>query len=114
MVQHPERAIGRLLVAGALMLAALPEPVRADTAEPTFFDFNALKERYEREERQRQEDGFVLQELADKKGKKAGRLSFGSATEVEDPYQQFGARTNFRGRTSDEISPPGLNLKLSF
>ena len=56
-------------------------------------------------------DGVVYH---DKSGKKAGTFSFGGASSAEDPYQQFGARTNFRGSTINEIDGPKLNLRLSF
>jgi hypothetical protein len=113
-VQDIARTVGRLALAGTLVVLLLPDPVRADSAEPAYFDFNKLKERYEQEERQRQQEGYVLQELNGNQGKKGGRLTIGGTSDVEDPYQQFGAKTNFRGSTSDEINPPGLSLRLSF
>ena len=104
-------------LAAASLLAALmggPSAVRADSIEKTLFEFDTLKQKFDQQEKKRIEDGYVLENLKDKSGKKSGTFSFGGVNAVEDPYQQFGARTNYRGSTTYEIDGPKLNLRLSF
>jgi hypothetical protein len=104
------------LAAAALLVAlmGMPAAVRAESIEKTFFEFDTLKHKFDQQEKKRIEEGYVLESLKDKSGKKSGTFSFGGANSVEDPYQQFGARTNFRGSTINEIDGPKLNLRLSF
>jgi hypothetical protein len=87
---------------------------RADTIEKSFFDFQALQQKFEEQKKVELQEGYVLENVQDKSGKKKGTFSFGGTNSVTDPYQQFPASTNFRGSRDYEIDGPKLNLRLSF
>ncbi len=101
-----------LAVAALVAVIALPVAAEADGLQKSF-DFNALKQKYDREKQQELQQGYVLENLKNADGTQT-TLSFGGRVAVDDPYQQFGAQTNFRGRTVQEIEGPKLKLSISF
>jgi len=107
------RCIPPFLAVVAIMLA-LPGLAHADSADPGYLNFQALKEKYDNQKKIQMQEGYVLQPLNDKSGRKIGTLSFGGETRIEDPYQGIGARTNFGARDPNEAPGAMINLRISF
>ncbi len=107
------RCISPFLVIVAAALA-VPGLAHADGIQPGYVDFQALKEKYDKEKKVQLQEGYVLETLNDKSGRKTGTLSFGGETRVGDPYQGLGARTNFGNRDLNEIDGPKINLRIAF
>ena len=101
-----------LAVAALAAIVALPVAAQADGLQKSF-DFNALKQKYDQQQQQQLQQGYVLQDLKNVDGTQS-TLSLGGRVAVDDPYQQFGAQTNFRGRTVPEIDGPKVKLSISF
>jgi hypothetical protein len=103
----------RVALAG-LVLTAVAAPVRAEGLDRMSFDFETLKQRFERQDAERQADGLVLQRLRDPTGQAQGRLSLGGDVTHRDPYEGTAAAVNFRGRSDEELGGSILNLRVSF
>jgi hypothetical protein len=97
-----------------LLLTALAAPAWAEGLERSFFDFETLKQRFERQDAERRADGLVLEKLRNRDGDARGRLSLGGDVTHRDPYEGTAAAVNFRGRTNDELSGSIINLRVSF
>ena len=109
----PRHYVSCSLAAAALAaILGFPVAAQADSLQKSF-DFNALKQKYDQQQKQQLEQGYVLENL---KGADGNRTTFslGGRVAVDDPYQQFGAQTNFRGRTVQEIDGPKVKLSISF
>lgn len=102
------------LLAVIAMAMVMPGPARADSANPGYLNLQALKEKYDREKKVQMQEGYVLEPLNDKGGRKIGTLSFGGQTRIEDPYQGIGARRNFGPRDPNEAPGAMINLRISF
>jgi hypothetical protein len=98
----------------ALLLALFAGAAVAESPERSSFDFDSLKQRFEREEAQRQADGIVLERLRDRQGVTRGRLSLGGDASHPDPYAGTAAAVNFRGRSDEELGGGIINFRLSF
>lgn len=94
-----------------LMLAA---PAAADSLDRSAFDFESLKQRFERQDAQRRADGLVLERLRNEDGAAHGRLSLGGDVTHHDPHEGTAGAVNFRGRTEKELGGSIINLKVSF
>ena len=106
---------GLLPAAGAgLVLAALAAPAGAEGLDRSAFDFDTLKQRFERQDAQRRADGLVLERLRDERGEATGRLSLGGDATLHDPYEGTAGAVNFRGRNEEELGGSIINLRVSF
>ena len=110
MLRHHARC--SLAVAALAAIVAFPVAAQADSLQKAF-DFNALKQKYDRQQQQQLQQGYVLQDLKNVDGTRS-TLSLGGRVAVDDPYQQFGAQTNYRGRTVQEIDGPKVKFSISF
>lgn len=102
------------VLAVALVSLAMANVARADSLQPSYLDFQALKEKYDNEKKVQLQEGYVLETLNNKSGRKTGTLSFGGETTVQDPYQGIGATTNFGSRDPNQVDGPKINLRISF
>ena len=107
------RCISPFLAVVAMALA-VPGLAHADSLQPSYLDFQALKEKYDKEKKVQLQEGYVLKTLNNKSGRKTGTLSFGGETTVQDPYQGIGASTNFGSRDLNQIDGPKINLRIAF
>ena len=103
----------RILPAAGIWLL-LAAPASAEGPEISTFDFESLKQRFERQEAQRRSDGLVLERLRNEEGVAQGRLSLGGDVTHRDPYEGTAGAVNFRGRTDEELRGSIINLRLSF
>ena len=94
-----------------LLLAA---PAGAEGLDRSAYDFDTLKQRFERQDAQRRADGLVLERLRDERGEARGRLSLGGDATLHDPYEGTAGAVNFRGRSNEELGGSILNLRVSF
>lgn len=97
-----------------LVLAALAAPASAEGLDRSAFDFESLKQRFERQDAERRADGLVLERLRNPQGDAHGRLSLGGDVTHYDPYEGTAGAVNFRGRTDEELGGSIINLKVSF
>jgi len=97
-----------------LVLAGLASPAAADGLDRSAFDFETLKQRFERRDAERRADGLVLERLRDQQGDAHGRLSLGGDVTHRDPYEGTAGAVNFRGRTDEELGGSIINLRVSF
>lgn len=99
-----------------LVLAAVAVPAAwADGLDRSSFDFETLKQRFERQDAQRRADGLVLERLRDPEGSSPGRLSLGGDVTHRDPFEGTAGAVNFRGRSDEELGGSSIiNLKVSF
>jgi len=98
----------------ATTLLLLAAPAGAEGLDRSAFDFDTLKQRFERQDAQRRADGLVLERLRDERGEARGRLSLGGDATLHDPYEGTAGAVNFRGRTNDELGGSIINLRVSF
>lgn len=85
-------------------------PASAETLDRSAFDFDSLKQRFERQDAERRADGLVLERLRDQQG----RLSLGGDVTHPDPYEGTAGAVNFRGRSDEELGGSIINLRVSF
>ncbi len=111
MLRHHVRY--RFAIAATAVIMAFPVATRADSLQRSFFDFDAAKLKYDQQQKQQLQQGYVLENLKGNDGTRT-TLSLGGRVAVDDPYQQFGAQTNFRGRTVQEIEGPKIKFSISF
>jgi hypothetical protein len=105
--------LARRLPATALWLL-LVAPASADSLDRSAFDFETLKQRFERQDAQRRADGLVLERMRDEQGASSGRLSLGGDVTHRDPYEGTAGAVNFRGRNEQELGGSIINLRVSF
>jgi hypothetical protein len=105
--------LARRLPATALWLL-LAAPASADSLDRSAFDFETLKQRFERQDAQRRADGLVLERMRDEQGASSGRLSLGGDVTHRDPYEGTAGAVNFRGRNEQELGGSIINLRVSF
>jgi hypothetical protein len=103
----------RLLPATAVWLILAP-PASADSLDRSAFDFESLKQHFERQDAERRADGLVLERLRNQQGQAHGRLSLGGDVTHRDPYEGTAGAVNFRGRTNEELGSSIINLRVSF
>jgi len=101
-----------LAAAGAWLLLATP--ALAEGLDRSAFDFESLKQRFERQDAEERADGLVLERLRNERGVSHGRLSLGGDVTHPDPYEGTAGAVNFRGRSEEELSRSIINLKVSF
>lgn len=107
------RRVRFLVAAGAgLVLGAMP--AAAEGLDRSAFDFESLKQRFERQDAQARADGLVLERLRNEDGASSGRLSLGGDVTAVDPYEGTAGAVNFRGRSEEELGSSIINLKVSF
>ena len=107
------RTVRFLVAAGAgLVLGAMP--AAAEGLDRSAFDFESLKQRFERQDAQARADGLVLERLRNQAGASSGRLSLGGDVTHVDPYEGTAGAVNFRGRNDEELGGSIINLKVSF
>jgi hypothetical protein len=104
----------RFLVAVAAGLVLAATPALAEGLDHSAFDFESLKQRFERQDAQARADGLVLERLRNEQGVNNGRLSLGGDVTHPDPYEGTAGAVNFRGRSDEELSGSIINLKVSF
>ena len=104
----------RLLVAAGAGLVLGAMPAGAEGLDRSAFDFESLKQRFERQDAQARADGLVLERLRNEEGASHGRLSLGGDVTHADPYEGTAGAVNFRGRSHEELSGSIVNLKVSF
>ena len=104
----------RLLPAATLGLVLTAMPAWSETLDRSAFDFESLKQRFERQDAERRADGLVLERLRDEEGDPQGRLSLGGDVTAVDPYDGTAGAVNFRGRTDEELGGSIINLRVSF
>lgn len=104
----------RLLPTATLGLMFLMTPASAETLDRSAFDFDTLKQRFERQDAERRADGLVLERLRDQQGDAQGRLSLGGDVTHVDPYEGTAGAVNFRGRSDEELGGSIINLRVSF
>ena len=97
-----------------LILAALATTASAQGLDRSAFDFDTLKQRFERQDAERRADGLVLERLRNQQGNAHGRLSLGGDVTHSDPYEGTAGAVNFRGSTDEELGGSIINLRLSF
>lgn len=106
-----ERVKLKVVVAACALFAAV-SGARAESIERSF-DFGSFSN-YEYKEKQRADDGLVLENIRDQRGKVAGKLSLGGKGREEDPFYNFGATQNIRAARENEMGGGILNLRVSF
>ncbi len=99
-------------LATAFALASLASSAHAESLERGF-DMDVFT-RYQKQEKQQAEDGFVLENLRDQRGRTTGKFSLGGKGNEEDPFYNFGATQNIRAQREDEMGSGILNLRVSF
>ena len=104
----------RLLPTATLGLMLIVTPASAETLDRSAFDFDSLKQRFERQDAERRADGLVLERLRDQQGDAQGRLSLGGDVTAVDPYEGTAGAVNFRGRSDEELGGSIINLRVSF
>ena len=97
-----------------LILAALATTAAAQGLDRSAFDFDTLKQRFERQDAEQRADGLVLERLRNQQGNAHGRLSLGGDVTHRDPYEGTAGAVNFRGSTDEELGGSIINLRLSF
>jgi len=102
------------LLAVVVAALAMPGLAYADSANPSYLNFQALQEKYDNEKKIQMQEGYVLEPLNDKGGRKVGSLSFGGQAKTDDPYQGIGARPNFAPADPNAPPSPLINLRISF
>ena len=104
----------RALPTATLGLILIVTPAAAETLDRSAFDFESLKQHFERQDAQARADGLVLERLRDDDGDAQGRLSLGGDVTHVDPYEGTAGAVNFRGRSEEELGGSIINLKVSF
>lgn len=100
--------LSRLPIVLAL-LTLMPSHASADGLERGF-DFDT----FQRQEQQRQADGYVLENVYDRRGKVAGKFSLGGKSGHDDPFYNFDSTGNYRGSRGDEVGQGIVNFRVSF
>jgi hypothetical protein len=106
------RRLVRGVVVGAFALAMPTVAAMAESIERGF-DMDAFT-RFEYQEKQRQDDGFVLEKVRDRRGNVAGKFSLGGNGREEDPFYNFGATQNIRAARESDMGAGIFNLRVSF
>ena len=104
----------RLLPRAILGLMLIVTPASSETLDRSAFDFDSLKQRFERQEAEQRADGLVLEKLRDDEGEAQGRLSLGGDVTHVDPYEGTAGAVNFRGSNEEELGGSIINLRVSF
>ena len=104
----------RLLPRAILGLMLIVTPTSSETLDRSAFDFDSLKQRFERQDAERRADGLVLERLRDDEGDAQGRLSLGGDVTAVDPYEGTAGAVNFRGSNEEELGGSIINLRVSF
>lgn len=99
-------------LATAVVLEGLASLAHAESIERGF-DMDVFT-RYQQQEKQQSEDGFVLENVRDQRGRVAGKFALGGKGREEDPFYDFGATQNIRASRQDEMGSGILNLRVSF
>lgn len=104
----------RTLGAAAAGIVLAATPGLAEGLDRSAYDFESLKQRFERQDAEHRAEGLVLERLRNEQGDSSGRLSLGGDVTIPDPYEGTAGAVNFRGRSDEELSGSIINLKVSF
>jgi len=102
-----------ILISSLLAIIFVPQIAQADSIDKQFDDFLRQQEKFNTQDREKREEGYVLQRFYDPAGDRTGQLSLGGGP---DPDPVYGAPTsfNFQGRQYDQNEGGILNLRLKF